>query len=272
MQFSRLLGIPFLIFIGVLGYIILKNDWIHLSIYVGIAFVVLAIIFVFSPQIDWWWWSKYTPKLSAPVQKIFSEFKSEYKTLSGERKRLFDRRIFLYTRGQDYEFKDIDGSPEDIKAIIAYYPVMLSLNRKDFLLAPYDKIVLFRKKFLSPELKQEHASESNHVDKVIIFSLDYLVAAFRNPGSYFDIALYEFVQIYENLYQSLSEIAIQPSDIEEMKLHKMWHPDLVKSGLGYDKIDLHAMSVVNLYTFTDVFKKQLPDLYDQIAPKIELLK
>jgi hypothetical protein len=272
MQFSRLLGIPILIFICILGYFILKNDWVYLSIYIGIAFVSLAIIFVFSPQIDYWWWSKYTPKLNKPVQKIFSEFKPEYLSLSQDRKRLFDRRIFLYTRGQDFEFKDIDGSPEDLKAIIAYYPVMLSLNRKEFLLAPFDKIVLFRKKFLSPSLKQEHASEANLDDKVMIFALDYLVAAFRNPVSYFDIALYEFVQVYEHLFKSLSEIVIQTSDIDEMRLHKMWHPELLKSGLGYDKVDLLAMTVVNLYTFSEIFKEQLPDLYSRMINRVEFLR
>lgn len=272
MQFSKLLSIPILIFICILGYFILKNDWVYLSIYIGIAVVSLAIIFVFSPQIDYWWWTRFTPKLSTPVQKIFSEFKPEYLSLTSDRKRLFDQRIFLYTRGQDYEFKDIDVSPQDIKAIIAYYPVMLSLNHQDFLLAPYDKIVLFRKKFLSPELKQEHASESNLEEKVIIFSLDYLVAAFRDPTSYFDIALYEFFRIFEKLYPSLSMIDIKPSHIDEMKFNKMWHPELVKSGLGYDKVDLVAMTVVNLYTFPDIFKKQLPDLYENMISRIEFLR
>jgi hypothetical protein len=259
--FSKWLLFPLIFFILSLGYIILKNDWIYLSPYLGAVLIVLAIVFVFSPQIDWWWWSIFTPKLDPRIVQLIQDKRPEYCSLDHSKKELFHKRLFLYMQGKDYTFMDIDETPEDIKAIAATYPILLTLHQRAFLMDPYDKIIFFRKRFSSPEQKTPHASEHHKEDKVLIFSMIDLAAGFADATSKLDIGLYEFIQLYWELFGFPAQL--QPSlDWQRAEQSGMWTPSFIEQNYGLSNVNESALMLCNAQAFKVTFEQQFPE-WDQ---------
>lgn len=259
--FSKWLLFPLIFFILSLGYIIFKNDRIYLSPYLGAALILSAIVFVFSPQIDWWWWSKSTPKLDPRIVQLIEDKRPEYHHLGQDKKELFHKRLFLYMEGKDFTFMDIDETPEDIKAIAATYPILLTLHQRTFLMDPYDKIIFFRKRFSSPEQKIPHASEHHKVDKVLIFSMIDLAAGFSDAGNKLDIGLYEFIQVY----WELSGFPLQPQpslDWGKAEQVGMWTPSVIEQNYGLSNVHEPALMLCNARAHKKIFEQQFPE-WDQ---------
>jgi hypothetical protein len=256
--FSRILLIPLVLFILVLGYIILKNDWIYLSPGVGAGLIAVAVVFVFSPQIDWWWWYRFTPSPDPRILKLFATHRPEYNALNSEERSLFHKRLFLYIKGKDFDFMDIDREPEDIKAIAAFYPLMLTLHQKEFLLDPYDKIVFFQKRFSSPAWQKPHVSELHEEDKVLIFSMEQLAAGFTQPSLQLDAGLYEFSRVYASLYLK-NGLPIPAVDWPSFEKAEMWTPTVLHLQYGNPEADTLALLLCNGTAFPKAFRDHFPE-------------
>jgi hypothetical protein len=267
MRFSRLLMIPLMFFIIIAGYVILKNDWIYSSGYVAGAIVLLVLVFVFSPQIDYWWWKRFTPALPKPIVSLFEQFKHEFVSLSQPDRKVFEQRLFLYLNGKDFEFMDIDAEPEDVKALAAYYAVLLSFGKADFMLEPYDKVVFFKDRFGSPAQNSPHVSECNVEDGVLIFSIKQLALGFKNPAEAFDTAMYEYAGIMFKKYPEL-RIELENTAFETKG---MWHTERLRLQLNCIEIDAAALTLLNYYSFPQDFISSFPVEAQKIKINFPLL-
>ena len=84
-MFANRLIAPF----AVLGTVFLILAWTtdeSWSIYFVPCLVVAALIFILSPQINWWWYSKHPPELSEPLQALLERYPF-YRRLNPEDRR-----------------------------------------------------------------------------------------------------------------------------------------------------------------------------------------
>ena len=69
---SKILAIPFLLIVGALGYYSWKiND--SYVFYILPFFLILALIYIFAPQIDWWWYKRNPPDVDKPIRKMLEK-------------------------------------------------------------------------------------------------------------------------------------------------------------------------------------------------------
>jgi len=272
MILSRILVFPAMVIVAILVYLIFKNDWIYLSIYVAIPIVFMGILFVLSPQIDWWWWSRYTPALSKKITDIFEKHWSLYNQLPETEKNLFNKRVFLFSKGKAFDFKGLDGNPEDLKAIVAFFPVLLSLHKKEFLYDPYDHLIFYPILFPSPELLKPHASEVHHEDGVLIFSLEHAILGFREPQKYFNTLLYEYCYVHEQKYNDELWPQFSQEDIRILEQLSQINLSDIKAKYGYEEIRPAHFGLCCFMQQPGIFRKVLYEKATQFETLFPTLK
>ncbi|MCB0641126.1 MAG: zinc-dependent peptidase, partial [Phaeodactylibacter sp.] len=193
---SKIIAVP----LAIGGLFFLYMTWevdTDYALYI-IPFAVLgAIVFTFSPQIDWWWYHRNPPELEGPIRKLLSDHLAYYTQLSVQNKKLFRERMALYIRAQDFSPMVLDNFPDDLKAIIAAQAVQIGFGQGEFLFAPYEHLILYPEAFPSPQYPvHRHSTEHFEEDGVLMFSARHLMNGFLYPKSYLPIGLYEFARLY----------------------------------------------------------------------------
>lgn len=236
----------------------------YISPYLVIPLAVGAAGYLLAPQLDWWWYKRFPLKLDEKIKKIFEKNSEFYANLPPEKKKIFDQRIVLYIEAKEWLYMGVqEPMPYDIKAIIAFQPIRLSLDQKDFLFEPFDRIAVYRNPFISPEHPERfHASEVFEIDGIALFSLKHIMPAFREPMRYFNVVLYEYAKIL----RSTTKDVVFPV-VEEAFWYDLY--DVANYGhreimgvIGLPDIDPFAVAVHHYFTYGEYFGKVYPDLYE----------
>lgn len=257
MQLSRLLYIPCFIAVVILAVLIWRHDWIYLSIYAAIPVILMAVIYVLSPQIDWWWWKRYPLKMDNRLKALLSLYWPMLSELSPTDLRLFESRMMLYIKGRAFQFQGLPEG-EDIKAMVAVHPVWLTLRQQSFLLEPYERIVLYKSSFPSPQFTQLHASELHEEDKVLLFSLQHIAASLKEPDQYFNTALYEFARVWVRCHPRLDYPTISAEHLPLLEVISGFPTALILQRYGYEDLDPLAVGIGYFVLFRERFTAVLP--------------
>ena len=127
---ARILSLPFIVLVIYLLYITWEYDTAYSTYLIG-PVIILAIIWTLSPQINWWWYLRYPPKLDPPLLQILQRNCEYYQDLSLENKAKFRNRTALFMEGNDFMTQAMDDSvPEDLKGMIAADAVRLTFGYK----------------------------------------------------------------------------------------------------------------------------------------------
>ena len=240
MNFARLIMIPFLIIMGVVVYRMWQWDLVYEGVYFAISFVLVTIISIFAPQINWFFWQYYPPPIPPKLEKIVTLFWPALSKMSPELKKKALTRILLYTKGNAISFIGDGKTPLDIQALVASIPVRMTLHKTGnlYLFYPYERVVLYAGAFPSPDRPYPHTSETHHEDKVLILSFKHLQLSFERPEVHFNIGFYEYAGIYQRVFKITHIPLIKEEDrimvehclgftVEEIKrVHHLPSPDL----------------------------------------------
>lgn len=184
-----------------------------------IAFPLLigvAIIYTFKPQIDWWYFSRNTPDLETPIVELFKQqLPDYYQKKSIDQQLKFRQKTFMCQLGVDWKMqeKELKEAPEDISSLIASQFARVLPNQDDYLLGKFEKVILYRHPFPSPNYpKLWHSSELFAEDGVILLSIEQAIPGIVNPKQHFNLALYEIVRA-----ANISGITTTPSGLKDWK-------------------------------------------------------
>lgn len=188
---SRLLAFPFVVFIILFFTTDLITDDTIAFLLLGISIGTLVMIYIYHHQINHWWWKRKPPTLDPKIKALLNSYSSFYKSLSSFECERFDNRLAVFMKIKSFTLKrDKDYQlEEDVKAILSYGFIRLSLGRSDYLFESYDHFVVYDHPFASPNKEFLHSLEIHHEDGVIILSREQLINAFRDPSRYIDLSL-----------------------------------------------------------------------------------
>lgn len=267
---SKFLSIPFVIAGLVFLYFTWEVDESY-STYIIPCVLSLALIYVFSPQIDWWWYLRYPPQLDAKVRHFFQTSYPFYQHLSLEHKQRFRDRVGLFMVAKDFKPHGMEAVPEDIKAIIAANAVQLTFGLEDFLLKKFENIVVAPKPFPSPNFpKHFHASETYEEDGVILFAADHLLKSFVNPEKFYNIGLHEFAQVFIKSHPDQVWPRLEKDIWEQMEQVSGFSKDGIHDWINLEEIDPLPVSIVHFFIFPKAFKKNLPKLFQTYSGIFQL--
>lgn len=268
---SRLIAIPFAIATIIFLILAIQNpDW---GIYMAPPMVVLAIIYVLHPQIDWWWYQKHPPRMEAKGVHFLSQFSPYYQRLSEENKLKFRNRTMMIRLAKEFLSQaDEKSVPEDARLIFAASQAQATFGLEDYLILDFEKVAVYPGPFPSPKYPELfHASETFEEETTngYIFSLEHAMTGFMQSRQYYPVMLHE---IFESLMQCNLDwnwpkiegnnwsILEQISDFPTEALHQT---------INRPDFDPTATLLTYFLTFPEKFKAQQADLYAACADLLQ---
>jgi hypothetical protein len=264
---ARILSLPFVVIALLFLYLAWELDS-NFALYIIPAVLALAVIYVFSPQINWYWYKRRPPELAPPLRDMLQKSMPFYQQLSPQQKERFRQRVALYGHAREFMPQGFDSVPEDVKAVVATCAVWVTFNEEDFLLDPFERIVLYAHPFPSPQYPEHfHASEIFEEDGVALFAIDRLMAGFLQPHRYYHIGLHEYCKIFQYVHadRDWPDLSAEIWDKLE-EISGFSHEAIVDwMRLPAPAISARAVSLCHFLVFPARFQAALPELHARYA-------
>ncbi len=258
---ARVISIPFLLLTAVFAYLTLEVDE-SFSIYIIFFVLLLAIIYTFSPQINWWWYTRNPPEIDKPMRNLLIQHHSLYNNLSLNDKKRFRNRMALYIMAVEFMPMGWEHLPEDIKGVIAANVVQMTLHQEDFLLPKFERIVVYTTPFPSPQFpKQLHASELFEEDGVLLFSAQQVMWSFLQPQQYYNLVMHEYIKAYQLAYPNKMYPTVGEKDWMKLNQISGFTKENVEGLIGLPNISPTIVSGTLFFTHPAKHQQIAPDLY-----------
>lgn len=264
MNLSRKIALP----IVLLGLAALYLTWEvdeSYSWYIIPCVILLALIYVFSPQIDWWGYQRNPPKLDPLVESLIGKYLPFYQKLDENWRRRFRERVALYTISKEYMPQGFETVPADIKGLIASCAVWISFGREDFLFEKFENIILYPHPFPSPQYPEHfHISEIFEEDGVIMFAMEHFMLSYMNPGQYYHTGLHEFSKIFMRTYPN-ENYPQAPADFwEKISRVSGFSKEAIDKWIGLPDMENLPVMMVHFFTFPERFKQFFPEEFSRL--------
>jgi hypothetical protein len=259
---SRILAAPFVIITFIILYLTWEydTDW---APYMIPCVLVMAMLFVFSPQIDFWWASRNTPELKPKLRMILTKQHPFYRGLSESEQKRFRDRVVLYMMANEFMPQKMESVPPDLQAIVAANIVQLTFGQKDFLLSAFENVIIYPRPFPSPQYPTNfHTSEIFVEDKVLLFAIEQLVPGTFNPKKHYNIGLHEYIRAYLHMYPNNGFPKLQESDWEKLEQISSWSKEHIFKHINRPDIDILPVSICHFFVFGEQFKMVMPEVYE----------
>mgnify|MGYP001797058463 CR=1 FL=1 len=267
---ARLLSIPFIIGIISCLYVAWESDESY-AIYILPLAIILVIIYILQPQIDWWWYSKRPPELDPPLIRMLDRFIGFYAPLNPSQKLRFRQRVAMFMMAHEFIPKGFEEVPEDVQCVVAANAVQMTFGKEEYLFPKFEQIVVYPLPFPSPQFpKRRHASEIYLEDGVLLFSAKQLIAGTFNPAKNFNICLYEYAKVYRITYPEEVFPTYDNFIWEKLEAISGLRRAYIEAYIGLEKIDVQAVSIALFFSRPIQFKAILPQAYEIIGRAFHL--
>lgn len=253
-MFARLLIVPFALFtlIGLYVSWEVSTDYSWMII-IGVILVALA--HVFSPQVNWWWYTRHPLDLDPEMKAFLERFDLYYKDLGPVAKTRFRQRIALFQMGNEFMPQGWDAVPDDIQVVIGAAAVKVRFEEDNLLYSNCEKIVVYPTAFPSPLHQQEwHSSEWFSEDGVVLFAAETLMTGVMHPTRQLDLAVYEYCRIQNELTGVPPSVSTNDPWPKILDLTG-WNEEKVQKMIGLRKVD--GLAVLQAIEFQPLFDSKV---------------
>ncbi len=240
----------------------------HYALWAVPFFLVLATMYILSPQINWWWFKKNPPELNPGTKNFLDNYAAYYKKLSPELKMRFRQRVAMFIIGNEFirpVHKDNPDAaalrnnvPEDLKAAVASNFTQIHFGKPEILPKKFEHYILYPHPFPTTQFPVLHNSEIYEADGVVLFAADPLMQSLSQPQNYFNIGLYEMARIFKYNNTSIDLPKSLEKDLE--KISQM-SKSKIESIVGLSDLDNFAIATHHFFVFPKMFSVLLPDIY-----------
>lgn len=224
--------------------------------------VISALIFILSPQINWWWYSRHPPELNEELRTLLERYCTFYRRLRPEERRRFRGRVGLFNMGVDWEplaFPE-DILPPDVQVAIAAQAVSLSFHRETFLFDQFEKVIIFPRPFPTPEHPYDHASEMHQADGCLLFSAEQVMLGFVKPTQWYNVAMHEYAKAFALKYPAEAWPALNAEDVwTKLELISGMPRAHVESVIGLAGVEALPVAIHHFFQFPERFATVLPE-------------
>lgn len=263
-KLSRIVALPFFVLALVIGYYAFKNPMENYLIWGLVPAAALILIYLFSPQIDYWWLGRNPVELDPQISSLLNQTNPDYVAMSGEDKNEFNKRLTLFTTGKEFIAKGMETEnmavPFDIQNMIAQIPVTMTMGRNDFTLKQFDRVVLYKHPFGTPVHRFLHTMETHVEDGVVILSLEHVQAAMMNPGHHYDVGYHAFAEAFIGAYPKENYPTLPNNIWESIEKISTQNKQQILGTLGFKNIDPMPVLITLYFKQKEKFQQVLPDL------------
>ena len=215
--------------VAISGYYVFFKDRDDLIILFAICLLVGVIGYIFQYQIDQLMMRGVPQKLDSAMRGMLIHTSPQFRELHQTHQQLVEDRMKRWVMKKDFIQKNDQDAPEDVKYILAYYSILLTLQQKEFLYTDLDRVAFYHHPFLSPAHPDDvHIAEVEREDGTLIISVPHLIKGHLEKG-YYNIGLHLMADAFQQIY------------LEEKIV---WHPDIwiqleEISGMSRDSIEAY---------------------------------
>ena len=265
MPLSRLVAFPFAIIFGLLLYYLLDGGDEKYSWWLIPNGLILITIYVFHHQINWYGYQRKPPKLDEAVIKMYMLHLPFLRQLSKEELDRFFMRTSMWVKAKEFHTKGLDNLPEEVKYMLAAYPVYLTLHKENFLLSPFDRYVAYPHPFMSPQFEDHiHTVEHEDRDGVLVFSLEQFIPGFLRKGNYYNIVAHEFGNIFQKQFPNLIYPDLSEISWDELEKIAPFDQQQISALIGLPILDKWPILVHHYIYYQDEMAKVIPSTKSEL--------
>jgi Mlc titration factor MtfA (ptsG expression regulator) len=264
-MYWRWLAVPLVIIALFFLYLTWEVDDKY-ALYIVPPVVLTAALIVFSPQIDWLLAKRKPPEIPDSIRHLINQRSPYYQLLSADAKKRFRDRLALFIMAFDFKPQAMERVPEDVKAIVAFYAAQITLAFEDFLLPPFEHVIVYRGPFPTPQYPAHwHISETFLEDGVLIYSADHLMQGFLHPLKYYPIGLHEMAQAFLHKHPQDEHALTGESVWEDIRQITGVDKERLQKYIGLPEVPALPVCIVYFFTLPQRFRTVRPDLYEALA-------
>ena len=257
---SKIIATPFIFAALLFLYLAWEVDDGY-AYYIIPCAVSLSLIFVFSPQIDWWWYKRRPPALDPRLRMLLVKYHPFYQTIPVVDKEKFRDRVALFMKANDFKSQGSDAVPEDVKAVVSANAVHMTFDLEKFLFPKFETIVVYAHPFPSPQYpQQEHVSELYEEDGVLLFSAEQLMLGFSNPRQNYNIGLHEYAHAFVLSHPELLWPSLDDNTWALLERLSGFSKEYIDRWINRPDVELLPATIVHYFTFPESFAAALPEL------------
>ncbi len=266
-KLSHVIAVPFALLLFYILYETFLNDNSTLLLYGVFPAMVIILIYLFQPQINYWWLSKHPIEIDEKVVKMLDNTNPFYRSLSQDDRKLFRNKLSLYVEGNAFMSKGMEQDfdvPYDVKMMTGQIPISMMWNKKDQFLKAFERIVIYKHAFPSPKHKFLHTAESDIEDGVIIYSLQHAEAAILHPDQFFNVAWYAYAEALVKAYPNLDYPDLDTSTWGIIEKASGISQDKIMKTLGYEYVDILPILITIYFLNGHSLREIDSDIYNQV--------
>lgn len=243
------------------------------SWYVFPLLLICVALYMFSPQIDFWFHQKYPIRLDQPVINWLEQKFPFYQSLSEPDKISFQNRLSLFLEAKEFSLMKAEklDMPDDMSFIIAAHAIWISFGIEDYLYDKFDRVIAYMHPFPTPFYKHLHTVESEIEDGVVLLSFEYVLRGIMEE-SYYNIGIHGFANAFYESNPSLQWPEFVKEDIGKLEEISGLPNQRICDTIGFDKVDPLLVSIHHYCRYPNRFKDTLPKQFDSLESIFHLHK
>lgn len=193
------------------AYFIFFRDRDDLIYLLGISLLALVIGYTFQYQIDQLMIRGVPQRLDPAMRQMLLQTTAQFAVMPPAQQALVEDRIQRWVIRKDWVNKNEQDAPEDVKYILAWYAILLTLRQESYMYPGIDRFVFYHHPFLTPRhMDDAHIAEVEQEDGTVIISVPHLIKGHMEKG-YYNLALHVMAETYAVCY--LKSPVSWPEDI-----------------------------------------------------------
>jgi len=186
--------------LALFGYFVFFKDRDDMVYPLAASLIILVTAYTFQYQIDQLMIRGVPQSLDPEMRLMLLNTAPQFAAMPPAHQKLVEDRMVRWVMKKDFINKNEQDAPEDVKYILAWYFILLTLHQEDYLYDGLDRIVFYHHPFLSPHhMDDAHILEVEPEDGTLIISVPHLIKGHMEKGMY-NIALHAAGEVYAKYY------------------------------------------------------------------------
>lgn len=252
--------------LALFGYFVFFRDRDDMVYPLAASLLILVIAYTFQYQIDQLMIRGVPQILDPEMRQMLLATAPGFAALPKGHQHMVEDRMVRWVMKKEFINKNEQDAPEDVKYILAWYFILLTLHQEDYLYEGLDRIVFYHHPFLSPHhMDDAHILEVEPEDGTIIISVPHLIKGHMEKGIY-NIALHAAADAYAKIY--ITQPLQWPDDIwSQLKSISSITHEQIEAYLGLPLRDPWPVAVHHQVTYLDTRIPEVLGVLPQLLSK-----
>jgi len=186
--------------LAVCAYFIFFRERDDLVYLLALCLLIGVIAYTYQYQIDQLMIRGVPQRLDPTMKAMLLQTSPWFARLREDQQKLVEDRMMRWILKKDFINKNEQDAPEDVKYMLAFYAIMLTLHLESFLYDGLDRIAFYHHPFLSPTHPDDvHIAEVEMEDGTMIISVPHVIKGHMEKG-YYNVALHMMAEAYQKVY------------------------------------------------------------------------